>query len=223
MAARPAPAATALVVGSLAALAGYALLSNWLMIHHAQAPLTVALLFGPLLLGVGAMGWRQGQWLTLAGCAVLLGVLVAVVLTGGVGDAQRLYVLQHGALHLLMAWAFAATLQPGRTALITLLARGVHGRLGQTFTPEMAVYTRQLTRVWCVYFVGMVLVSALLYALAPWPWWSWFCTVLTPLSAVALFLGEHMLRYRLHPEFPRISPRAAFEAWQRHGKAGDAA
>lgn len=223
MAARPAPAATALVVGSLAVLAGYALLSNWLMIHHAQAPLTVALLFGPLLVGVAAVGWRQRQWLTLAGCVVLLAVLAAVVLAGGVRDAQRLYVLQHGALHLLMAWAFAATLQPGRTALITLLARGVHGRLGQVFTPEMAAYTRGLTRVWSGYFIGMVLVSALLYATAPWPWWSWFCTVFTPLSAVALFLGEHALRYRLHPEFPRIGPRVAFEAWQRHGKNGDAA
>jgi uncharacterized membrane protein len=223
MAARPAPAATAWVVGSLLALAGYALLSNWLMIHHAQAPLTVALLFGPLLLGVAAMGWRQQQWLTLAGCGVLLVVLVAVVLAGGVRDAQRLYVLQHAALHLVMAWAFIGTLKPGRTALITLLARGVHGRLGQAFTPAMADYTRRLTVAWSAYFLGMVGVSALLYWLAPWPWWSWFCTVLTPLSAGLMFLGEHALRYRLHPEFPRISPRLAFEAWQRHGREDGAA
>lgn len=203
-------------------IAGYAVLSNWLMVHAANQPCTVALLFGPLLLAVGGMGWRQRQWATLAACVLLLGVLVAVVLKGGVQDAQRLYVLQHGGIHLALAWAFALTLRPGQQALISALAQGLHKRLGQAFTPALAAYTRRLTQLWVGFFLGMVAVSGAVYALAPWQAWSFFCTVLTPLAAALLFAGEHVLRYRWHPEFPRISLQAAFQAYQNHSKTGAA-
>jgi uncharacterized membrane protein len=207
----------------VAFVAAYAVLSNGLMVHAANAPYTVALLFGPLLLAVAGVGWRRRQWLTLAGCVLLLGVLAVVVARGGVRDAQRLYVLQHAAVHAVLAWGFALTLRGGATPLITAVAHGVHTRLGQGFTPEMAHYTRALTRAWALYFVGMIAVSLLLYALAPWAWWSFFCTVLTPLAAVAAFVAEHFWRYHRHPEFPRVGMRAAFEAYQRHQQGPGAA
>ncbi len=59
-------AAVLLTLAALTALVAYALLSNWLMVHMAQEPWTLALLFGPLLLTVGGMGWAKRQWLTLA-------------------------------------------------------------------------------------------------------------------------------------------------------------
>ena len=202
----------------VAGLVIYALLSNALMVYAPSQPWTVALLFGPLLLAISALGWQRRQPLTMLACAALLLVLVAVVWRGGVADAQRLYVLQHGAIHLALAWSFALTLRGEAQPMITVLARGVHGKLGQTFTPMMAGYTRGLTALWAAYFVAMVVVSALLYALAPWPLWSVFYTVLTPLSAAALFVGEHLWRYHRHPDFPRVSMQAAFEAYQRSGK-----
>ncbi len=202
------------------ALVAYAVLSNWLMVHAASEPYTLALLFGPLLLAVGGMGWRQRQWATLAACAVLLLVLVAVVLKGGIQDAQRLYVLQHAGLHLALAWTFALTLRPGQKPLITALAEGLHGRLGQNFTPELAAYTRKVTVLWTGYFVAMIAGSLVLYAATPWAWWTFYCTVLTPIIVIALFAGEHLMRYRWHPEFPRVSMQAAFQAYQHHSKAG---
>lgn len=198
-----------------AALVGYALLSNWLMVHHAQAPITMALLFGPLLLAVAGMGWQRKQGLTLATCAVLLGVLAVVVWRGAVLDAQRLFVLQHAGIHLALAWTFGLTLRGGAKPLVTALAEGVHQRLGQTFTPELALYTRGVTQLWTGYFLAMVVLSALLYTLAPWSVWTFFCTVLTPLAAAVLMVGEHIWRYRRHPEFPCVSLRAAVEAYQR--------
>lgn len=219
--AKPWRAALAVAVPVLL-LVGYALLSNWLMVHAANEPYTVALLFGPLLLAVGGMGWRQKQWATLAACVVLLGVLVAVVFKGGVQDAQRMYVLQHGGIHLALAWGFGLTLRPGQKPLITALAEGVHGRLGQTFTPALAAYTRRLTLVWAGFFLAMIAVSVALYAAAPWSWWSFFCTVLTPIAAGLLFAAEHGLRYHWHPEFPRVSMKAAIDAYQNHAKAGPA-
>lgn len=206
------------VAAPVALLVGYAILSNWLMVHAVNRPYTVALLFGPLLLGVGAMGWRQRQWATLAACVLLLGVLLAVVLKGGVQDAQRMYVLQHGGIHLALAWSFALTLRAGSKPLITTLAEGVHGRLGQTFTPELAAYTRRLTQFWVGYFLAMIALSALLYAAAPWEWWTLFCTVLTPLLVGVVFVAEHLLRYHWHPEFPRVSLQAAMQAYQNHSQ-----
>ena len=215
--------ALAAVLLTVAALVAYALLSHWLMVHKAQEPWTLALLFGPLLLALGGMGWAKRQWLTLVACAalllVLIAVLIAVVLRGGVVDAQRLYVLQHGAIHAALAWSFGMTLRGAEKPFITGLAEGLHGRLGQPFTPALALYTRGVTALWAGYFGAMLVLSALLYALAPWPWWSLFCTVFTPLLAAALFVAEYLWRYQRHPDFPRVTMRAAFDAYQRSGQA----
>ena len=70
----------------VAGLVGYALVSNGLMVHAVHSPWTVALLFGPLLLAIGGLGWRRRQWLTLAACGLLLLVLAGVVWRGGVAD-----------------------------------------------------------------------------------------------------------------------------------------
>ena len=214
----PTRAAAWRLAAGVAARVGYALLSNWLMVHAANEPGTVALLFGPPLLAVAALGWQRRQWLTLAACAALLLLLVAVVLRGGVANAQRLYVLQHGGIHLALAWTFGMTLRAGEKALITDLAEGLHRRLNQSFTPALALYTRGVTMLWTAYFLAMVAVSAALYAVAPWPWWTFYCTVLTPLAAAALFIAEYLWRYRRHPEFPRVTMRAAFNAYQQSGR-----
>ena len=206
------------IAAAAAALVAYALASHWLMVHAANAPWAVAALFGPLLLAIGGVGWARRQWLTLAACAVLVLVLAVIVARGGVQDMQRMYVLQHGAIHLALGWSFAITLRPGSTPLISALARGLHTRLGQDFTPALAHYTRRLTALWVAYFVGMVAVSALIFWLAPWPVWSVFGNLVTPLAAGALFVGEYLLRYRWHPEFARITLRAAFEAYQHSGR-----
>ncbi len=206
----------------LTAGAVYALASHWFMVNATNAAWTVALLFGPLLLAIAAMGWQRRQAWTMAACAALLIVLAVVVWRGGVADAQLMYYLQHGAIHAALAWSFGLTLRGRDSALITALAQGVHRRLGQTFTPAMADYTRGCTWLWTLYFMAMMLVSTLLYVAAPWPWWSLYCTVLTPLSAGALFVGEHLWRNWRHPEFPRVSLRAAFEAYQHSGQAKEA-
>ncbi len=199
------------MAGAGAALAAYALLSHLLMVHAAREPWAVAVLFGPLVAVVGWSAWQRRQAPLMAACAVGVLLLAGIVARGGVADMQRLYVLQHGGLHLALAWAFGSTLRAGSTPLITALAQTVHTQ----FTPELRAYTRWLTGLWVAYFLGMVGVSLLLYALAPWPWWSLFGNVLSPLAAAALFVGEHGVRYWRHPEFERVSLRAAVEAYRR--------
>jgi uncharacterized membrane protein len=198
------------LVVAAAGLAVYALASHWLMVNAAQAPWAVAALFGPLVLALAASGWQRRQGFTLIFCTLLVAVLVGVVAHGGVGSVELMYVLQHAGIHLALAWSFGATLRPGSTALIEALAQRVHHH----FTPAMRLYTRRLTAAWAGYFVVMVGLSLAVYALAPWPVWSFFCNVLTPLAALVFFVGEHGLRYWWHPEFERVTLRGALAAYR---------
>ena len=84
--------------------------------------------------------------------------------------------------------------------------------------PGVRDYTRRLTAGWVLFFVGMIAVSLVLYALAPWGWWSFFCTVLTPGAAVAAFVGEYAWRRWRHPEFEPVSMQRAIQAWREHDK-----
>ena len=49
--------------------------------------------------------------------------------------------------------------------------------------------------------------------------WSLFSNVLTPIGVGALFIGEYLLRYRLHPEFERTRMVDAVRAFYNHAPA----
>ena len=109
---------------------------------------------------------------------------------------------------------FAITLRPGCTPLITMMAERIH----RDFTPAMRYYTRWLTGLWVLYFVAMIGVSFALYLLAPWTWWAFYCSVLTPLAAMLFFVAEYGLRYWRHPEFERVSLAQVVQAWRATGR-----
>ena len=202
------------VVLTLLGAAAYAGGSHWLMLNAARSPWAVAVLLGPLLTMAAAFAWRARQWPMVAGVAAAFAGLGWVVAHGGVDDVNRLYVLQHAGLHAVLGVSFAATLrQP--LSLIGRLAERVHRGL----TPEMARYTRKVTLAWVLYFFGMALTSVAIYALAPWSAWSLLANLLTPLAMALLFLGEYVLRYRLHPEFERATLMDAMRAWRSDGEA----
>ncbi len=203
------------LAAAAAAFVGYALLSNWLMVHRPAHAWTVALLFGPLLLGLAADGLRRRHRATLVLAGLLAAVLAVLVARGGVAGVARLYVLQHAVIHAALAWTFGITLRPGATPLISALASRLHER----FTPAMRDYTRRLTALWVAYFIAMIGISLALYAFAPWTVWSWFANLVTPLAAAAFFVGEHLLRRWRHPEFERVSLAAALQAWRSAGAA----
>lgn len=179
--------------------AAYAGLSHWMMLFHAGAPWAIVVLLGPLwLTALGLAASRFGRWGLAA--AVALGIAgFALVFRGEMGDPNRLYVLQHAGIHALLAVWFGSSLRGGGLSLIGQFAARVH-----PVTPAHRAYTAQVTRVWTAYFIALAGASVVVYLTLPFPAWALLANVLTPVSLVMLFVGEHWLRYRLHPEFERV-------------------
>jgi uncharacterized membrane protein len=176
----------------------YAGVSHWMMLFHAAEPWAVGVLLGPLwLTALGLAGSRFGApGLAVAGLAGVLGF--ALVLRGDAGDPNRLYMLQHVGINALLCGWFGGTLRRDRLSLIGQFAQRIH-----PLSPAMRDYTRRVTCVWTAYFALMALASVVVYAVLPFAAWSVLANLLTPLMVGVLFVGEYLLRYRLHPEFER--------------------
>ncbi|VTY35967.1 Uncharacterised protein [Xylophilus ampelinus] len=185
---------------ALLLLAGvaYAGLSHWMMLFHAAEPWAVVVLLGPLWLS--GLGLAAGRFGRPGAVAVLLAAAVFCVLVwrGEAGDPNRLYVLQHVGINALLCGWFGSTLRPDRLSLIGQFAQRIH-----PLTPAHRAYTAAVTRVWAVYFAAVSALSLVVYFTLPFAAWSLFSNVLTPIGVGVLFIGEYLLRYRLHPEFER--------------------
>ncbi|WP_431276414.1 hypothetical protein ACQ858_09325 [Variovorax ureilyticus] len=176
----------------------YACVSHWMMLYHAAEPWAIVALLGPLwLTALGLAGSRFGnRGLALTAFGGLL--LFALVIHGDAGDTNRLYMLQHVGINALLCGWFGGSLRGGRLSLIGQFAQRVH-----PLTPDQVAYTAQVTRVWTLYFASMAAASVIVFATRPFAVWSVLANLLTPVLIGALFFGEYLLRYRLHPEFER--------------------
>ena len=188
----------------------YILSSQWLMTSAPESAWVAVALLSPMLVAVMLGAWRsKHRWLSVGACALLI-ALCAAALFGAHVSAQMLYLAQHVGVNLFLGAWFASTLRPGAQALISQLAARV-----RPLTTGKAHYTRKLTFAWVIFFVAIVAVSVGLYALAPFEAWALFANVGTPVAVVAMFAGEYLLRYRLHPEFERSSVGDAIRAYMQ--------
>jgi uncharacterized membrane protein len=187
----------------------YVLASHWLMTRAPSWPWSALAIVGPMLALAAALAWRRGQRLLALLAALATAALACQAWQGGGHAPGSIYVAQHVAIHLMLAFVFGVTLLGRRESLVTALARRVHG----TLTPAMAAYSRRVTVLWTVYFLAMGALSLVLYALAPFATWAAFANLATPLAMLALFVAEYLLRYRLHPEFARATLGQALRAY----------
>lgn len=97
-----------------------------------------------------------------------------------------LSLLVYAALCLL----FGRTLLPGRTPLISRLAKRFHGRL----STQSVAYTRAVTIAWTLLFAAMLLETLVLATLALPPTWSLLVTLINIGLIITLFLAEFRLR-----------------------------
>lgn len=203
------------IVGVALATTLYILGCHWLMTRAGASPWSAVGVLTPMLAAIAVGAWRGGQHLLAALAALAIAGLAAQALFGVQVAPQRLYLAQHVGIHLSLAFAFGGTLRAGRTPLITTLARRVH----RNFTADMAAYTRNCTLAWVMYFAGMAGLSVALFVAAPFDTWALFANLLTPVTLAAMFIGEYLLRYLLHPEFERTSFADAIRSYSLHDAA----
>jgi uncharacterized membrane protein len=201
----------------LVGLVGAAYLAgcHWLMTSAPTSRWNAVVVIGPMLGLLALFAARRGQRLVAGAAALGLAGLVLQAWQGGGLAPTTPYLTQHVAIHAALAAMFALTLRPGQEPLVTGLARRVHGGLA----PGVAAYGRKVTIVWSAYFVLMAAISIGLFLFAPFDAWAVFANLLTPLAMVLLFVGEFLLRYRLHPEFKRATLADAMNAYSRRRAA----
>jgi uncharacterized membrane protein len=202
---------TRIALIALASLA-YVVGTHWLMTRAHESPWNVVGVLTPMLAAIAISAWRAGQRLLGAGCALLIAWLCTQASMGVQVSAQALYVAQHAGMHLFLAAVFGATLRAGHTPLITTFARRIHREFG----PAKVIYTRKVTIAWTLYFIGMALVSVVLYAFASFEVWATFANLFSPIAVALMFGAEYFLRYRLHPEFERTTIADAIRSYM-HG------
>jgi len=194
----------------------YPVASHFAMVRAGDSALALVFVLGPfVVLGLAGL-WRAGQRaLALAGTAAVA-LLGALAFAHNGLSPQWLYLAQHAGVHVALGTWFGSTLAAGRQPLISALASRLHGGL----TPDLAAYTRRVTVAWTIYFFAMAGLSLALFLGGSFAHWSVLANLLTPVAIASLFVGEYLLRYRLHPEFERVTMATAVRAWRSHGEAG---
>ena len=187
--------------------------SHWVMTRAVPSDWNGVVVVAPMLALLAAWAWQRRRKV-VAGLATAAVLGLAVQAWRGVGIAPAsLYLVQHVTIHLALAGVFGLSLRGGGDSLVTALARRVHGPL----VPAMAAYSRRVTIAWTAYFVAMAALSLALFAFAPFDAWAVFANLATPLAMLAMFVGEHLLRYRLHPEFEHATIGQAVRAYAARG------
>jgi uncharacterized membrane protein len=100
--------------------------------------------------------------------------------------------------YLTLLVVFAASLQPGREAVVTLLARKTRGPL----SAQTLRYTRRVTWTWCWFFVAQLTASLLLLLFAPHTVFSLFVNLCNLPLVGAMLCTEYIYRQWRHPARP---------------------
>jgi hypothetical protein len=155
-----------------------------------RIPAVAALIVVPLLIHTAIVETGRGH----VGAVTGLGSVFRI---GLVGVCAITHWMIYGGLLL----TFGLTLRPGRDALITAMARKLHGTIPQ----ELVVYTRRVTVAWCGFFAAQLATSVTLFFFAPLVVWSLFVNVFDLPLVAAMFAAEYMCRLRCLQNPPRHS------------------
>ncbi|HZV53908.1 MAG TPA: hypothetical protein VFF82_03125 [Rhodocyclaceae bacterium] len=150
-----------------------------------------------LFAGILVVAWAAGSH-----------YLVATIKAGIWID--RLYLIQHVGMNVVLGVLFGRSLLGTRTPLVTVFA----SRVQKVMTPELLAYTRQVTLAWTLFFVAMATLSILLYLLTPIEVWSTFANILTLPLVAAMFVVENEVRKRVLPPDDQVGILAAVRAFR---------
>ena len=166
------------LIGALAAAQITAI--AWFLARNWAPPYRAALLIG--LLGIAAM------------LPIFLRLPVRSVGLGVTGACHAI------AYVALFTW-FTASLRPQREPVVTAFAR----RVRATMPDKVIRYTRQVTIAWSVFFAAQLVLSALLFLVAPAAIWVAFVNLMNLPLVVAMMLAEAACRRILFRHEARTS------------------
>ena len=199
---------------------GYPWLVHSAVMQPQTGPMRLILALIPLLaLAIWAARHPNKYFWLLAGLAIAAAIYL--LLAPARLNIAAVYGIPHAALNLFLFWFFGRTLLRGQEALITQLARRVHGIL----TPQLEIYTRQVTIAWCVFFAAQIIISILLFSFAPLATWSLYINFLDLPLVALMFIAEYTYRvtcYRSHPPTPLWKTVKAFTKDFSSAKGADA-
>jgi uncharacterized membrane protein len=178
--------------------------------HAPQSAWTVAIGHGPLLLALVLLLRKAFGVITAAMAAALICALFYRFHGELQAHVAMTYYLQYMGLMLCGALFFGLSLIPPRVALCTRFARYAH----EVMTPELARYTRRVTAAWTLFFVGMGLISSVLF-FSPLPFsvWSAFNTLFTLPLVGLMFAAEYAVRRRVLPHEAGHGITGAYRAY----------
>jgi uncharacterized membrane protein len=166
----------------------------------------------PIGLTLVVLLWRVRHPLLLAGGALVLAGTLAGLWPTLRANFALLYFVEHLGINLALGTLFGRTLIGPGEALVTRLARTVHTA---PLSPRHVRYTRAVTRMWAIFFLGNAAVSALIFALAPIAVWSLYANLLTGPMIGVMFIGESLWRLRALPPEERPSIAEMALAWRQ--------
>lgn len=196
---------------SILLVAGYAVVSYYAAINAIPLPWAFVLALAPLMLAAFVLVRKLFGLAAALATAVTIGWLITHFQTELRAHVALLYYLQHTGMMLCGALFFGLSLLPAQEALCVRFARYGH----ETLTPELARYAHGATVAWALFFVGMGVVSTLLF-FSPLPKsvWSAFDTLLTLPLVGLMFAVEYAVRRRLLPHESDQGITGAWRAYQ---------
>jgi uncharacterized membrane protein len=176
-------------------IAGYASLAHYTNSNPRAKSLGAVMAIAPPLAVALGFAWRSPYRLLAFTVAALAAALLAIYWRVVEGNFPLVYFLEECGVYALLSFTFARSLLPGRTPLCTRWADILHGPL----PPAVALYTRNTTAAWAVFFALIACVSLLLYQHTPLRVWSAFSNFATVPLVVLMFIGEYAVRRKRLP------------------------
>jgi uncharacterized membrane protein len=181
----------------IACMATAPLLIHFAIVTNRWTVLIVAIPLVQLLVIGGATAAHRPAWVKglLAGVALLsLGLIWTNVPRASFPAAPG---IPHALAYTVLLLYFARSLSPGREAILTRIAVYIRGPLPR----ELYLYTRRVTRAWCLFFAAQLVCSLVLFIWAPLEYWSFFINVLNLPLVLAMFAGEYANRVIRFPAY----------------------
>lgn len=122
--------------------------------------------------------------------------------------------IQDIGIMMILLLTFGRTLLKDRKPLCVHFAEVING--DQALPPAHVIYARQVTIAWVMFFAIIIIISTLLFFLAPLAIWSIFVNFLTLPLVALMFVVEFMVRRRVLTDLPTGNMLDAVRAYLNH-------